>query len=283
MSQTVGFPFHSCLLPQQQLSRIDVLTSGSMKTEFHQKPLPDFWIELWLVARAPGLWCSLPPCTYIHESWFSATECVWGNCSDSDFLKCSQTLQSYVRLLKHALSPLLKCGISQFQVDFIKRLHVCLGKAVGVVRILKCSVVLYKNKTTVIFPLFVITSNTTSCNQHQWCLCVCPHVRAPSFVCVSMQDYLIHPVSQCAVSFRMALCKKTNGNSWRAAVLWPCGAQWYALSWRIITLFTICLSTSLELQRRLKAFYHFFFSSRLKGWESGSTFYEQSPPRHLAK
>lgn len=87
-------------------------------------------------------------------------------------------------------------------------MHVCSGKAGGVVRILKCSVVLYKNKTRVIFPLFVITSNTTSCNQHQWCLCVCPHVRAPSFVCVSMQEYLIHPVSQSAVSFRMELHKR---------------------------------------------------------------------------
>lgn len=43
----IHYPYLQCLLPASKQERhFDVATSGSMKIELNQKPLPDFWIIL---------------------------------------------------------------------------------------------------------------------------------------------------------------------------------------------------------------------------------------------
>ena len=75
----IRFPFpavSAALQASEQESLIDVATSGSMKTEFNQKPLPDFWIGLCTEypALAKRAVKTLMPfaTTYLCESGFSA-------------------------------------------------------------------------------------------------------------------------------------------------------------------------------------------------------------------
>ena len=76
----IRYPFHALppvhLLISGQECLVEIATNGSVKIEFNQKPLPDFWI--WLRSENPALANrsvkTLTPfaTTYLCESGFSA-------------------------------------------------------------------------------------------------------------------------------------------------------------------------------------------------------------------
>ena len=120
----IHYPFHALppvhLPISEQESLIEIATSSSVKIEFNQKPLPDFWIGLSseFLALANCAVKTLIPfaTTYLCESGFSALtsmktkyrQCVCGKLFKTDSLQYNPTLQSYVNPFKHTFS--LTCG-----------------------------------------------------------------------------------------------------------------------------------------------------------------------------
>jgi hypothetical protein len=111
-------PFHALppvhLPISEQMSLIEIATSGSVKIELNQKPLPDFWIGLCseypaLANHAVKTLMPLQPCTYVRVdslpslAWKlnTGTDCV--KLFKTDSLQYNPTLQSYVRPFKHTL------------------------------------------------------------------------------------------------------------------------------------------------------------------------------------
>ena len=74
------YPYHALppvhLSISEQESLIEIATSGSVKIEFNQKPLPDFWIgrrsEFLVLAKRTVKTLMLFANTYLCESGFSA-------------------------------------------------------------------------------------------------------------------------------------------------------------------------------------------------------------------